>query len=115
MKKIKVNNPVVELDGDEMTRIIWSFIKNKLILPYVGTIWCSWFPNITQAGNIQNTTLKIFFCAFSDLYNMLTCYEIFFHKQDVLGIVWTKYNTSRDAMCDACLYWFPNNMKMKLI
>ena len=35
MKKIKVLNPVVELDGDEMTRIIWSFIKNKLILPYV--------------------------------------------------------------------------------
>ncbi|MEY4968816.1 MAG: hypothetical protein RLZZ261_587 [Bacteroidota bacterium] len=35
MQKIKVLNPVVELDGDEMTRIIWSFIKNKLILPYV--------------------------------------------------------------------------------
>jgi isocitrate dehydrogenase len=35
MKKIAVANPVVELDGDEMTRIIWSFIKNKLILPYV--------------------------------------------------------------------------------
>ncbi len=35
MKKIKVANPVVELDGDEMTRIIWSFIKTKLILPYV--------------------------------------------------------------------------------
>jgi isocitrate dehydrogenase len=35
MKKITVANPVVELDGDEMTRIIWSFIKNKLILPYV--------------------------------------------------------------------------------
>jgi len=33
--KIKVQNPVVELDGDEMTRIIWSFIKNKLILPYL--------------------------------------------------------------------------------
>jgi isocitrate dehydrogenase len=33
--KIKVKNPVVELDGDEMTRIIWSFIKNKLILPYL--------------------------------------------------------------------------------
>ena len=30
MSKIKVNNPVVELDGDEMTRIIWEFIKNKL-------------------------------------------------------------------------------------
>ena len=36
MKKIKVANPVVELDGDEMTRIISSFIKNKLILPYQG-------------------------------------------------------------------------------
>ncbi len=35
MKKIKVANPVVELDGDEMTRIIWSFIKEKLILPYL--------------------------------------------------------------------------------
>ncbi|HEY4154769.1 MAG TPA: NADP-dependent isocitrate dehydrogenase, partial [Puia sp.] len=34
-KKIKVTNPVVELDGDEMTRIIWKFIKDKLILPYV--------------------------------------------------------------------------------
>ena len=35
MQKIKVQNPVVELDGDEMTRIIWSFIKQKLILPYM--------------------------------------------------------------------------------
>ena len=35
MAKIKVANPVVELDGDEMTRIIWSFIKTKLILPYL--------------------------------------------------------------------------------
>jgi isocitrate dehydrogenase len=35
MEKIKVANPVVELDGDEMTRIIWTFIKEKLILPYV--------------------------------------------------------------------------------
>jgi isocitrate dehydrogenase len=35
MKKIKVQNPVVDLDGDEMTRIIWSFIKEKLILPYL--------------------------------------------------------------------------------
>ena len=35
MTKIKVKNPVVELDGDEMTRIIWSFIKEKLILPYL--------------------------------------------------------------------------------
>lgn len=35
MAKIKVANPVVELDGDEMTRIIWKFIKDKLILPYL--------------------------------------------------------------------------------
>lgn len=35
MLKIKVANPVVELDGDEMTRIIWKFIKEKLILPYL--------------------------------------------------------------------------------
>src|SRR5438477_10512789 len=35
MKKIKVAQPIVELDGDEMTRIIWRFIKEKLILPYL--------------------------------------------------------------------------------
>jgi len=35
MPKIKVKNPIVELDGDEMTRIIWAFIKQKLILPYL--------------------------------------------------------------------------------
>ena len=35
MSRIKVDNPVVELDGDEMTRIIWDFIKQKLILPYL--------------------------------------------------------------------------------
>ena len=35
MSKIKVENPVVELDGDEMTRIIWAFIKDQLILPYL--------------------------------------------------------------------------------
>jgi len=35
MAKIKVKNPIAELDGDEMTRIMWKFIKNKLILPYL--------------------------------------------------------------------------------
>ena len=35
MLKIKIKNPVVEIDGDEMTRIIWHFIKDKLILPYL--------------------------------------------------------------------------------
>ncbi|MDB5539373.1 MAG: isocitrate dehydrogenase, partial [Devosia sp.] len=35
MAKIKVQNPVVDLDGDEMTRIIWQAIKDKLILPYL--------------------------------------------------------------------------------
>ena len=35
MTKIKVENPIVEMDGDEMTRIMWDFIKQKLILPYL--------------------------------------------------------------------------------
>ena len=35
MAKIAVKNPIVEIDGDEMTRIIWDFIKTKLILPYL--------------------------------------------------------------------------------
>ncbi|MEO0703890.1 MAG: isocitrate/isopropylmalate family dehydrogenase, partial [Pseudomonadota bacterium] len=35
MSKIKVENPIVEMDGDEMTRIMWDFIKQKLILPYL--------------------------------------------------------------------------------
>ncbi|MFN3701837.1 MAG: NADP-dependent isocitrate dehydrogenase, partial [Alphaproteobacteria bacterium] len=35
MAKIKVANPVVDIDGDEMTRIIWQFIKDKLIFPYL--------------------------------------------------------------------------------
>ena len=35
MNKIKVKNPIVELDGDEMTRIIWQYIKDKLIHPYL--------------------------------------------------------------------------------
>ena len=35
MAKIKVENPVVEMDGDEMTRIIWKLIKDKLIHPYL--------------------------------------------------------------------------------
>ena len=35
MSKIHVKNPIVELNGDEMTRIIWEFIKKKLILPYL--------------------------------------------------------------------------------
>ena len=35
MSKIEVKNPIVELNGDEMTRVIWNFIKNKLILPYI--------------------------------------------------------------------------------
>ena len=35
MSKIKVKNSIVELNGDEMTRVIWEFIKNKLILPYL--------------------------------------------------------------------------------
>ena len=39
MAKIKVKNPIVELDGDEMTRIIWSFIKDKLIKALFRNRW----------------------------------------------------------------------------
>ena len=35
MEKIKMTTPLVEMDGDEMTRILWAWIKEKLILPYV--------------------------------------------------------------------------------
>ena len=35
MQKIKVANPVVEMDGDEMTRIIWQWIRERLLLPYL--------------------------------------------------------------------------------
>ena len=35
MKKIKVKNPIVEMNGDEMARILWQFIKDKLILPFL--------------------------------------------------------------------------------
>ena len=35
MSKIKMTNPIVEMDGDEMTRILWQMIKDELILPYV--------------------------------------------------------------------------------
>ncbi|HET7199900.1 MAG TPA: isocitrate/isopropylmalate family dehydrogenase, partial [Burkholderiales bacterium] len=35
MSKIKVRNPIVEMDGDEMTRIIWKMIRERLILPYL--------------------------------------------------------------------------------
>ncbi|HTK71216.1 MAG TPA: NADP-dependent isocitrate dehydrogenase, partial [Croceibacterium sp.] len=35
MAKIKVANPIVEIDGDEMTRIIWQWIRERLILPYL--------------------------------------------------------------------------------
>ena len=38
MAKIQVAKPVIELHGDEMARIVWSFIKNKLILPYLDMI-----------------------------------------------------------------------------
>lgn len=34
-KRIKVSNPIVEMDGDEMTRIIWKYIKDQLILPFL--------------------------------------------------------------------------------
>ena len=38
MEKIKMQNPIVEIDGDEMTRILWAMIKEELILPFVDPV-----------------------------------------------------------------------------
>ena len=56
MSKIKVKNPIVELDGDEMTRVIWEFIKNKLILPYLD-LGIEYYDLGMKAGMIQMTKL----------------------------------------------------------
>ena len=55
MAKIKVANPVVELDGDEMTRVIWDLIKKKLIYPISTSRW-----NITisELGNATRPTIR---------------------------------------------------------
>ena len=52
MSKIKVKNPIVELDGDEMTRIIWDFIKQKLIFPYLELDIKYYDFNVTQWGKV---------------------------------------------------------------
>ena len=49
MSKIKVEGTVVELDGDEMTRIMWQFIKDKLILPYLDVPFQHASPKILKA------------------------------------------------------------------
>jgi isocitrate dehydrogenase len=58
MTKIKVANPVVELDGDEMTRIIWKFIKDKLILPYLD-LQIKYFDLGMQHRNATNDQVTI--------------------------------------------------------
>ena len=57
MSKIIVKNPVVELDGDEMTRIIWDFIKKKLILPYL-EIDLKYFDLSVQKRDETNDQMK---------------------------------------------------------
>jgi isocitrate dehydrogenase len=58
MTKIKVANPVVELDGDEMTRIIWDFIKKKLILPYLD-IDLKYFDLSVQVRDATNDQITV--------------------------------------------------------
>ena len=58
MSKIKVKNPIVELDGDEMTRIIWEFIKNKLILPYLD-VELKYFDLGVEARDITDDQITI--------------------------------------------------------
>jgi isocitrate dehydrogenase len=55
MEKIKVHNPVVELDGDEMTRIIWKFIKDRLILPYPIASIFAWTRGLWYRSKFDNT------------------------------------------------------------
>ena len=55
MNKIKVSNPVVELDGDEMTRVIWAFIKEKLIHPYLDLEFLS-FSALPRRGSKSGHT-----------------------------------------------------------
>ena len=50
MGKIKVKKPVVELDGDEMTRVIWSFIREQLILPYLDVDLLRYDPRRREPG-----------------------------------------------------------------
>ena len=57
-KKIKVTNPVVELDGDEMTRIIWKFIKDKLILPYL-ELDIKYFDLGVESGDQTNDQITV--------------------------------------------------------
>ena len=58
MEKIKVNNPIVEMDGDEMTRVIWKFIKDKLILPYLD-IEIKYFDLSINSRNETNDQITI--------------------------------------------------------
>ena len=59
MTKIKVKNPIVELDGDEMTRIIWDFIKKKLILPYLDISIKYYDLGIINREILNQTTIHI--------------------------------------------------------
>ena len=59
MGKIKVANPVVELDGDEMTRIIWDEIKKKLILPYLD-IDLKYFDLGIEEHRIEGRTVRVY-------------------------------------------------------
>ena len=58
MAKIKVKTPVVELDGDEMTRIMWDFIKQKLILPYLD-IDLKYFDLSMQSRDATNDQITV--------------------------------------------------------
>ena len=55
MAKIKVKNPVVELDGDEMTRIIWQWIRERLILPYLDVDLIYYRPSASRSATRPTT------------------------------------------------------------
>ncbi|WP_165020316.1 isocitrate dehydrogenase (NADP(+)) [Dysgonomonas sp. ZJ279] len=69
MQKIKVANPVVEMDGDEMTRIIWKYIKEKLILPYVD-VELKYFDLSVENRDITNDQVTIDSAEATKKYNV---------------------------------------------
>ena len=74
MEKIKVHNPVVELDGDEMTRIIWQFIKDRLILPYLDIELLYYDLGIEKPARTKFSTSKY----------LKMLFEIFFFKKQCM-------------------------------
>ena len=79
MAKIKVLNPVVELDGDEMTRVIWKMIKDKLILPYLD-IDIKYYDLGMENRDLTNDEVTVESAEAIKKYNRITSYNVCYTK-----------------------------------